>query len=379
MKNILLTSTALVAFAGAAAAGGHTAVSFGGAASAEFNSLTGYATDAEMTASASATLDNGLTASTSFTLETTNFGSGEFGAGSVSLSSDTASLTFGTAVVGAVFAATGDKYAIGSGGADDGEVAGIAASATFGATTLVVSGEINANTAVAAVADDPATAADETVVAPAADTTIENIEVGVTTSAAGWDLGFGLAGNEYAMTVAGTAGGATVGFSMSSNSDWDVSVDYPVGAVTVSASTDEASAWEIGAAYAADGVSAGIELNPDNAWEVTAGYAADGITVAAVFASTDKSSLGATYDMGNGLTIGAGVESSATVVAVAAVGTTPAVAAAASVTTNYAFATFDLGGGAKAFAEYADGAQVEVGPSDRDIAEGTTVGVSFTF
>ena len=35
MKNILLTSTALVAFAGAAAAGGHTSVSFGGEAAAE--------------------------------------------------------------------------------------------------------------------------------------------------------------------------------------------------------------------------------------------------------------------------------------------------------------------------------------------------------
>ncbi len=139
MKNILLTSTALVAFAGAAAAGGHTSVSFGGEASAEYNSVTGYTTAAEMTASASATLDNGLTASTSFTLETTNFGSGEFGAGSVSLSSDTASLTFGTAVVGAVFAAAGDEYAIGHGGVDDGEIAGIAASATFGATTLFVS------------------------------------------------------------------------------------------------------------------------------------------------------------------------------------------------------------------------------------------------
>ena len=343
MKNILLTSTALVAFAGAAAAGGHTSVSFGGEASAEYNTLDGYSTAAEMTASASATLDNGLTASTSFTLETTNFGSGEFGAGSVSLSSDTASLTFGTAVVGAVFAATGDAYAIGSGGVDDGEVAGIAASATFGATTLVVSAEVDANDA-------------------AADTTIENIEVGVTTSAAGWNLGFGLAGNEYAMTAAGTAGGATVGFSMSSNNDWDVSVDYPVGAVTVSASTDEANVWEIGAAYAADGVSAGIVLSPDNAWELSAGYDANGMVVAATFASDDSMSLGATYDMGNGLTVGAGMETTD-----------------ASVTTNYAFGSFDLGGGANAFAEYADGAQVEVGPSERDIPEGTTVGVSFTF
>ena len=145
MKNILLTSTALVAFAGAAAAGGHTSVSFGGEASAEYNTETGYTTAAEMTATASATLDNGITASTSFTLETKNFGSGEFGAGSVSLSSDTASLTFGTAVVGAVFAATGDAYKIGSGAVDDGEVAGIAASATFGAATLFVSAAVDAD------------------------------------------------------------------------------------------------------------------------------------------------------------------------------------------------------------------------------------------
>jgi hypothetical protein len=66
--------------------------------------------------------------------------------------------------------------------------------------------------------------------------------------------------------------------------------------------------------------------------------------------------------MGNGLTVGAGMETSAT-----------------SVTTNYAFASFDLGGGANAYAEYADGGLSETGPSERDIASGTTVGVSFTF
>ena len=363
MKSILFTTTALVAFAGAAAADGHTSVSFAGKASADYNTLDGYATAAEMTASASATLDNGITASTSFTLETTNFGSGEFKAGSVSLSNDTASLTFGTAVVGAVRTAVSDDYAIGTGNDTvyaDGEIAGIAASATFGATTLVVSGEIKA---IDPVADDATTAADETV---AADTTFENIEVGVTTSVAGWDLGFGLvnATNEYAMTAAGTAGGADIGFGMSNIGDghWNVSVAYPVGAVTVSAKTDEAQAWEIGAAYAADGMSAGLVVKPDNAWELSAGYDASGVVLAATFKSDDSRSLGATYDMGNGLTVGAGMETTA-----------------AAVTTNYAFGSFDLGGGANAFAEYADGAQVEVGPSERDIAEGTTVGVSFTF
>ena len=350
MKNMLLTTTALVAFAGAAAADGHTSVSFSGEASAEYNTVTGFDTAAELTATGSATLDNGLTASTSITVETTGYGNAEISAGSVSLSSDTASLTFGTGIVGAVRTAVGDDYAIGTGDDAvyvDGEIDGVVASVTMGATTLVVSGEIDANAAVA-----PSTVGD---------TTLDGIEIGVTTSAGGWNLGLGLvsATSEYAMTAAGTAGGADIGFGMSSNSEWDVSVAYPVGAVTVSASTDEAEAWTVGAAYAADGMSGGFELNADESWEVTAGYDANGAVVAVSFTDASVMTLGATYDMGNGLTVGAGIED----------------------TENYAFASYALGGGATAFADYTDAAAalVEVGPSERDIAVGTTVGVSFTF
>lgn len=75
MKSILFTTTALVAFAGAAAAD----ISLSGEASAEFNSNGGvqsYSTAAEMTATASATLDNGLTASTEFTLKAAGISAG---------------------------------------------------------------------------------------------------------------------------------------------------------------------------------------------------------------------------------------------------------------------------------------------------------------
>jgi len=331
MKNILLTTTALVAFAGAAAADGHTSVSFAGEASVEYNSNAGYSTAAEMTATGSATLDNGFTASTSLTVDAV---AGTISAGSISLSSDTASLTFGTDLDGAVFTAVGDDYAIGDDG-EEGVAEGLVASVTMGETTLTVSAPMGATIETA------------------------DVEVGVTTSAAGWSLGFGLANDAYAMTAAGTAGGADIGFGMSSDSEWDVSVAYPVGAVTVSASTDEAEAWTVGAAYAADGVSAGFELNADESWEVTAGYAADGVTVAAAFTDASVMTLGATYDMGNGLTVGAGIED----------------------TENYAFASYELGGGANAFVDYTDAAAAlaEVGPSERDIATGTTVGVSFTF
>lgn len=338
MKSILLTTTALIAFAGAAAADGHSAITFGGEASAEFNSETGYGTAAELTASASATLDNGLTASTSFTFEFEEYEAGDITSGSVSLSSDTASLTFGTGIVGAVFTAVGDDYAIGTGGVDDGEIDGVVASVTMGGATVTVSGEV---------------AADET--------EISGIEVGVTTSAAGWDLGFGMVSDtsEYALTASGTAAGADIGFGMSSDDEWDASIEYPVGAVTVSASTDEAEAWTVGVAYAADGMSAGYELNADETWEITAGYDANGAVLAVAFTDASVMTLGATYDMGNGLTVGAGIEDDE----------------------NYAFASYDLGGGANAFVDYTDAAAEleEVGPSERDIAVGTTVGVSFAF
>lgn len=326
MKSILLTTTALVAFAGAAAADGHTSVSFAGEASAEYNSNAGYSTAAEMTATGSATLDNGLTASTSLTLEAAGIS-----AGSISLSSDTASLTFGTGLDGAVFTAVGDDYAIGDDG-EEGVAEGAVASVTMGETTVTVS-------------------------VPSIEAA--DVEVGVTTTAAGWALGFGLADGEYAMTAAGTAGGADVSVGLASNDDWDASVSSTTGAVTVSASTDEAEAWTVGAAYAADGVSAGIEYNADETWEVTGGYAADGVTVAAALTDASVMTLGATYDMGNGLTVGAGLEDEDT----------------------YAFASYDLGGGANAFVDYTDAAAdlEEVGPSERDIATGTTVGVSFTF
>lgn len=341
MKSILFTTTALVAFAGAAAAD----VSLAGKASAKYNSITGYATAAEMTASASATLDNGITASTSFKISTDDFDSDAFTAGSVSLSSETASLTFGTEVVGAVYSVTADDYNIGSGAYTDGKLSGIAASVAFGETTVFVSGEM--------VADA---------------TELANLEVGATTTAAGWSLALGVADSQYALTAAGSAGGADVNFGVTSTDDYNIGFSYPVGAVTVSAKTDEEQAWEIGAAYAADGVSAGLVVKPENAWKLSAGYEADGIVVAASYASDDAMSLGATYDMGNGLTVGAGMEASATT------------ATAASVTTNYAFASYDLGGGANAFVDYTNAtATAEVGPSEREIVAGTTVGVSFTF
>lgn len=341
MKNTLLATTALVAFAGAAAAEGHTSFSFGGEASAEYNSETGYTTNTDLTASMSAALDNGLTAAASITFESTAGGDAVTAShGSVSLSNDTASLTFGTGLVGAVRTISGDDYAIGTGDDDaivDGEIDGIVGTIAMGEANVIISVPLAESVVGAGV-----------------------VEVGVSTSAGGWNLGVAVTEDGgYTMVADGTAGGADVNVGMSSDSEWDLGVSLPAGPLTVSAKTNEASEWTVGAAYAADGVSAGIEVNSDDTWDLTVGYTSAGVAVAAELDQDSTLTLGATYDMGNGLTIGAGMENVAN--------------------DAYAFAEMDLGGGASAFVNYGAVTLEEVGPSERDIDEGTTVGVSFAF
>lgn len=340
MKSILLTSTALIGFAGAATAGGHTSFGFSGEASAEYNTESGYSTSIEATATMSAELDNGLTASAELTFNADEGEMDEVTSGSITLSGDGASLTFGTGLDGAVFTATGDDYLDGIQDGEEG-VDGIVGSMDVGAATVTVSMPMTEGMA---------------------DASTDDLEIGVTTDVAGFSVGLGIMGSgEYALTGSGTVGGADLSFGMSSEDEWDVGVDYTIGAVTLSASTDENEDWTVGAAYDGGAYSAGVEYNADESWEVTAGYAAGAIAVDAAFDSADVLTLGATYDVGNGLVVGAGIEGADN--------------------DAYAFAEYALGAGASAYIEY-NGAAAEleeVGPSERDIAAGTTVGVSFEF
>lgn len=342
MKSILLTSTALVAFAGAATAGGHTSVSLGGEASAEYNSLTGFTVSTEITATGSATLDNGLTATASLTFEASDDADGEVTHGSVSLSSDTAGITFGYGLDGAAFATgPGDEYGF---GAAEETTDGFVGHMMFGAATLYVSAPI----------DD--------------DTSTDAIEVGVMTDVNGWSLAAAATGSgDFGIEGEGAVGGATLNFGFASvdgmDDQYDLGLSYPIGAITLGVSTDESEVITANIDYDGGAFSAGLEIDTDEAWEVSLGYDASGVVVDATFDSGDGYDFGATYDAGNGLTVGAGV-----------IGNT-----GTDTSTSYAFAEMDLGGGASAFLDWADAEQEEVGPSERDIADGTTVGLSFEF
>ena len=333
MKNILLTTTALVAFAGAAAADGHTSVSFAGEASVEYNSEAGgtFTTAAELTATGSATLDNGLTASTSITVDGV---AGTVSAGDITLSSDTVAVTFGTGMNGAAFAAVGDEYAAQTGQDVEEKVDGMTATVTVGAATVYVSAPNLANIDTA------------------------ELEFGVSAAVGDMTIAAATANSNFAVVGSVTVSGATLGFGMATDSVWDASISYPMGALTLSASTDEASAWIVGGSYAvSDALTAGIEYKSnaadDDTYEVTAAYAAGDAVFNAAFDGTDFS-LSAGYTMG-AIYAEAGISYASE---------------------TYVEATYDLGGGAAAYASYAQKKDQNIA---EDLAVGTTVGLSFAF
>jgi hypothetical protein len=266
----------------------------------------------------SANLDNGLTVSTTISIDTADYAGEATKAGSLTLSSETASLTFGNDITSASFSAVGDTIGFGDG--EDG-IQGVIGSFTMGTATLFVSAPI-ASGATEIASDD--------------------LEFGLTTAVGGMTVGAAMADSDFVGKVSATAAGATLtaaAGSVADESKWDVTVAYPVGAVTVGYTVDDSEAWEASAAYAADGLSAKVT------------YAS----------SSEAFKIEGSYDMGNGVVANAGY-----------LGATEE---------TYIGGTYALGGGASAFASYVDSETAdqdsEIGGPD--YAGGTTVGVSFKF
>jgi hypothetical protein len=359
---ILLASVALTAFAGAAAA----EVSFNGTGVLGYNNDTNAAAGADdnydgfywegtLNIGASAELDNGLTAAGSFNfefMESDNANSGQTLSSDdfvVSLSSDTASLTFGDTGTSAnkMWKSAGDMEADGftsdwtdftnskavlRGDVSFGNVA-VSASTVIDSedqaaqTSVGISADLGMATVVAAYEEAPT----GTLVAPAA------------TDANGKET--------TAVSVAFDAAGATVVVAYADNSTNEstgVKVTYPMGDVTV-------------AAYYVD------ESNGDANLGLNVAYAAGPVSVSADFQDDQgesKTGVNMSYDMGNGLALMAGYydeESWADA-------------------EMYVAASYDLGGGAALLVSYVDEDienDDEVGPNDYQL--GTTVELSFAF
>ncbi len=377
MKSILLTSTALVAFAGAAAADGHaTGFSFSGAAELGYNDSSdvndaataeandGFFWDLEIDATASTTLDNGLTASATFGFEAANGDTGQDLSAKdyvLTLSGENASLTFGDVdpvaedrfgdVDGGTTAGFNDQDAHFDATADGGVgfEAILVGEATFGSFTGAVSFGVNEDDDLAADVED----IDAMQVHIAGTVSILDVELAYQDELAGADSVFGIAASASLAGADFTVSYVDDGTENSTG----ISVAYPFGPVTVEAY------------YSVNDVA------EDN-FGIDVDYS-DGPIAVNFFADVDGGEDGAddvtefgiegSYDVGNGLEIFAGYI------------TTDEDDAAE---TTYVAATYDLGGGAEFLFSYADdgvetGFNDEVG--DPEYNDGITVQVSFEF
>ena len=336
MKNILLTSTALVAFAGAAAAAGHTSINNEFGATLGYNSENnpgeagenGFYWEGNMKTTATATLDNGLTAGAYFEVtiaddsaSATDDGGNDLVSSDfvLSLTSDTASLFFGdTAPAGKkYFSAAGDME--GDDFSTDSDAAVLRGDVSFGMM----------NGSISYIVDD-------------ANNTAEQLAVGLGATFGAFTLGLGYQEDTtftdaegdfnndevFGVSVAGTFAGATV------------TVAY---------------AEEMG----------GVDV--DDNYGVEVAYAEGAIGVTAKFRNEqgrDEWNLEGSYDLGNGMTVLAG-----------------ALNENEGDADFYVGGTYDLGGGASILALYAedeDGDQAdEIASGEYD--PGMTIEVNFTF
>jgi len=365
MKSILLTSTALVAFAGAAAADGHAAVSNALSGTLGYQSEIdgigedGFYWEGNLKTTATATLDNGITAGAYFEITVAGDDGAQGNDGGqdlvssdfvVSLTSDTASLFFGDTGMAAQkhWVSAGDMEADGfSTGSDDAVLRGDVSIAGVDASVSVV-------------ANDDANDTEQLSFGAGASFGAISVSAGYQAEASsGYTNGSGDFNNSeiFGVSASGSFAGATVTLAYASNQTADTSstgikVAYPFGPVTATAYyvMEEGTGGDepnigVNLAYANGPLAASVDVQDDQ--------------------GTTKYKVEGSYDLGNGLTVLAGVlnENEGDDV------------------DYYVAGKYDLGGGASVLAAYAgdeDGDQGdEIGAGEYD--PGMTVEVSFSF
>ena len=371
MKNILLTTTALVAFAGAAAAGGHTSLTLSGGATLGYNNdiEDGFFWNTDIDISGSATLDNGITATASLGLEVIEDELGNADVDSESyvltIGNDMATLSFGD-----LDPVAEDNFSDVDGGTTGGffdqDVHFIAA----GFDAMLV-GEANLGGVTAMISYGVDTSNGDLV---AGVDTVDAMQVYVSGTFGMFDVQGayqGAVGTAVTTTVMGVAAstsfaGADVSLSYmddETSTSMGVGVSYPLGAVTV------------GGYYSVNN-SDTVPGNDQNNYGVSADYADGPFAVSAFYDVTGvvvgdegtEFGVEGSYEVMSGMTVLAGY-----------IVTTPAGGVETAAT--YVAGTYDLGGGAEILVSYAEdeanAINDEIG--DPEYNHGTTVQVSFSF
>jgi len=390
---ILLTTTAIVAFAGAAAADGHAGIAFSGSATLGFNDgeettvaidgEEGFYWSANLGINMSATLDNGLTAGAVFDIELDDEGDGNSIAGTndfdlvssdvvLSLTSDSAGLYLGDTAFAAEtqWSGAGDMEADAFSEAD-GEVA-LRGDVMFGGVSASVSYALATSNGLI-VGDAPLTAGesyDQLSLGASGDLGQFSFAVAYQAEADNdWTPGGN--GDFYNNQVFGISAG-----TMLAGADIKVAYAQWDGAPTDANPDEQLTSLGIQVAYPVGPVTATVYYvsedndagDADDNYGFTVAYA-DG-PIAATFdydddQGTTKWNLDGSYDVGNGLTVLAGMQNENE----------------GDDNDYYVGGTYDLGGGADVLVMYAmdddEDQEDEIGAGE--YLPGTTVEVSFSF
>jgi outer membrane protein OmpU len=386
MKSILLTTTALVAFAGAAAADGHTGVSFSGDFTLGFNDDSdnaatpigdndGFYWEGDLNVAGTMALDNGVTAGASFEFDIVDETNGQSVSSDgvvLSLTTENAGLYLGDTSFAAEtqWSAAGDMEADGFSEADGENV--LRGDLTYGGIDMSLS----------VVLSEAGTGGDRVSV----ETTEEYDQVSFGASG---DLGafsFAVAYQEAGIGATGGYDAATANGDFNNSEIYGLSVGTDVAGATVrlayaSDETANESSTGIQVAYPFGPVTATVyyvsedDGGSEDNYGATVAYADGPISVTLDYdydQGVNKVGLDGAYDLGNGLTILAGVYDQS-----------DDATAANNGTDTYVAASYDLGGGAALLISYADAetagavADDEVGGPDYQV--GTTVELSFSF
>jgi outer membrane protein OmpU len=381
MKSILLTTTAIVAFAGAAFADGHAGVSFSGDFTLGFNDDNdnddavvigddGFYWEGDLNVTGTAALDNGVTASATWEFDIADETNGQATVSDnvlLSLTTDSAGLYLGDTSFAAEtqWKSAGDMEADGFSEADgenvlrgDVTVAGIEASISLALTNA--DGDL--------VSDDTDEDYDQLSFGASGDLGMFSFAVAYQEestfapyfSAANGDFNDS---EIFGISAGVSVAGADITLAYASNETIDenstgIQVAYPFGPVTATVyyvSEDDGSGEDnYGATVAYSDGPIKVKLDYDYDQGVS------------------KTGLDGSYDVGNGLTVLAGLYDQS-----------DDAAAANNGTDFYVAGTYDLGGGAKLLISYAEAETAgaigddEVGGPDYQV--GTTVQVSFSF
>jgi len=367
MKRILLASTAIVAFAGAAAAEGHTGISFSGSAELGYNDDAigdndGFYSDLDIVAGFAAELDNGLMVGASLDLDNlVDLANSDDGTNNgidyeLSLTSETAGLYYGDTNFAAqnVWVGAGDMESDGFSEADGEEA--LRGEATFGGVSAQLS-YVLANDAGIRVA------------AAGNDSDLDQLSVGLSADF----------GNVNAVLAYQEASGVTAG-SYATNGDFNegevlgLSIGTSVAGADLRlayAEDDDSDSIGIQAAYPLGPVTATVyyvaESVGDDNYGLTLAYENGPVAVTLDYDNDQGVNIigvEGSYDVGNGLTMYAGFITDD----------------GDDTDAYYIAGTYDLGSGAEllvSFADDDDATNDEVGAGDYQ--QGTTVEVSFDF